>query len=62
MLRHRAAFLLLFTILSYACVAQDQPDKVDAVLNFPSRFFSRIQHKTTGLDEQPLMGIQSKNQ
>jgi len=52
MLRPRTAFFLLFTILSYACVAQDQPDKADALLNLPSRFFSRIQHKTSGLDEQ----------
>jgi len=52
MLRHRAACLLLLTIQSYACVAQDQLDKADAVLNFPSRFFSKIQHKTAGLDEQ----------
>lgn len=52
MLRHRTAFFLLLTILSYACIAQDQPDKADAVINFPSRFFSRIQQKTAGLDEQ----------
>jgi hypothetical protein len=44
--------LLLFTILSYACLAQDQPDKADAVLNFPSKIFSRIEHKTASLDEQ----------
>lgn len=43
---------MLLTILSYACIAQDQPDKADAVINFPSRFFSRIQQKTAGLDEQ----------
>jgi len=52
MLRSRAAFLLLLTILSYACVAQDQPDKGEAVLNFPSRFFSSIQHKTADLNDQ----------
>ena len=52
MFRPRAAFLLLLTILSYACIAQDQPDKAETVLNFPSRFLSRIQHKTAGLDEQ----------
>jgi hypothetical protein len=52
MLRSRAVFLLLLTILSYACAAQEQSDKADAVLNFPSRFFNRIQQKTASLDNQ----------
>ncbi|MBN8854509.1 MAG: hypothetical protein BGO55_21500 [Sphingobacteriales bacterium 50-39] len=52
MLIHRAAFFLLLTILSYACTAQDTSGKADAPLNFPSRFFSRVQHKTSNLDEQ----------
>src|SRR5690242_1545877 len=52
MLRHRVAFLLLLTISSYACTAQEQPDKADAVINFPSRCFNRIRQKTAGLDNQ----------
>jgi len=48
----RAAIFLLFTVLSYACIAQEQPDKANNVINLPSRFFARIQHKTAGLDEQ----------
>jgi len=52
MLRSRAAFLLLLTILSYACFAQEQSDKADAAVNFPSRFFNRIQQKTASLDNQ----------
>ena len=52
MLRSRAVFLLLLILLSYACTAQEQSDKADAVINFPSRFFSRIQQKTVRLDNQ----------
>lgn len=52
MCRFRAAIILLLTILSYACDAQDRPDKTELVLNFPSRFFYRIQHKTSGLDNE----------
>jgi uncharacterized membrane-anchored protein YhcB (DUF1043 family) len=47
-----AAILLLCCYLSYPCFAQDQPDKSTGVLNLPSRFFSRIQSKTTSLNEQ----------
>jgi len=59
MFRPRVVFLLLLTILSYTCVAQEQPDKAEVVLNFPSRFFSRIQHKTASLDEQ--LSLQTAN-
>jgi len=52
MFRPRAVFLLLLIILSCACVAQDQPDKTEAILNFPSRFFTRIQQKTVSLNDQ----------
>ncbi|HEY4206734.1 MAG TPA: hypothetical protein VGM31_07980 [Puia sp.] len=52
MLAARAAFLLLLSTLSYACFAQEEPDKADAVVNFPSHFFSRIEKKTANLDEQ----------
>lgn len=44
--------LWLSICLSLTCAAQDQLDKTDAVINFPSRFFTRIQHKTAGLDQQ----------
>jgi hypothetical protein len=44
--------LLLFTIPSYACIAQDQPDKADAALKLPSRFFNRVQNETASLDQQ----------
>jgi len=52
MFRPRAVFLLLLIILSCACVAQDQPDKTEAILNFPSRFFTRIQQKTFSINDQ----------
>ena len=48
----RGACLLALFLLSYCCHAQEQPDKVTGILNFPSRFFSRIQNKTASLDEQ----------
>jgi len=48
----QGAILLLLYCLSYSCYAQDQPDKASGILNFPSRFFSRIQDKTASLDEQ----------
>jgi len=43
---------LLFCYLSYPCFAQDQLDKTTVAINFPSKFFSRIQNKTASLDEQ----------
>ena len=52
MLRSWVAIIWLLVYLSYSCCAQDQPDKAGDVLNFPSRFFSRIQNKTAILDEQ----------
>src|SRR5260221_12146943 len=48
----RVAMLLLLIFLSYASYAQDQPDKAAGILNFPSRLFSKIQNKTTSLDDQ----------
>jgi hypothetical protein len=48
--------LCLFPRSSYSQHLQpDNPEEsssVDQVLNFPSRFFSRIQHKTASLDQQ----------
>jgi hypothetical protein len=46
------ALLLLFTVSSCACVAQDQPDKVDDAITFPARFFNHVQHRTASLEEQ----------
>jgi uncharacterized membrane-anchored protein YhcB (DUF1043 family) len=43
---------LLLIFISYSSYAQDQPDKATAVTNFPSRFFSKIEHRITGLDDQ----------
>jgi len=48
----RTAILLLFCYLSYPCFAQDQLDKTTAAINFPFKFFSRIQNRTASLDEQ----------
>jgi len=49
----RSAILLLLFFISYSSYAQDQPDKAAAaVTNFPSRFFSKIEHKIAGLDDQ----------
>lgn len=48
----QTATLLLFCTLTLSCFAQDQPDKATAIINFPSKFFSRIGHKTASLDEQ----------
>ncbi len=47
----QTAILLLCCMLMLSCFAQDQPGRVMAVTNFPSKFFSRIQHKTASLDE-----------
>ncbi|HVW63111.1 MAG TPA: hypothetical protein VHC48_23835, partial [Puia sp.] len=51
-MRPRTAILLLLCFLSFSCFAQDQPDKVTAIINFPSKFFSRIQSKTASLNDQ----------
>jgi len=48
----RSAILLLLLYISYSSYAQDQPDKATAVTNFPSRFFNKIEHRITGLDDQ----------
>ncbi|MBN9383834.1 MAG: hypothetical protein J0H74_23965 [Chitinophagaceae bacterium] len=48
----QTAILLLLCSLSFSCFAQDQPDKGNAILNLPSKFFNRIQRKTASLDEQ----------
>ena len=48
----QGAILLLLICLSYACYAQDPPDKVAGILNFPSRCFSKVQSKTASLDNQ----------
>ncbi|MBN9386146.1 MAG: hypothetical protein J0H74_35640 [Chitinophagaceae bacterium] len=49
---HQTAILLLCCILTLSCFAQDQPDKVTAIINLPSKFFNRVQHKTANLDAQ----------
>lgn len=51
-MRPRTAILLLFCTIAFSSFAQDQPDKATAVINFPSKFFSRIQSKTASLDDQ----------
>jgi hypothetical protein len=43
---------LLFCTLYFYSRAQDAPDKATAVINVPSKFFSRIQSKTASLDDQ----------
>ncbi|MBN9385775.1 MAG: hypothetical protein J0H74_33780 [Chitinophagaceae bacterium] len=48
----QGAILLLLYSISYTCFAQDQPDKATAIINFPSKFFSRVQSKTAMLDAQ----------
>ena len=49
----RSAILLLLLFISYSADAQDQPpDKAVAATNFPSRFFSKIEKKIAGLDDQ----------
>jgi len=48
----QGAVLLLLFCLSSSCFAQVEPDKTAGMLNFPSRFFSRIQNKTANLDQQ----------
>lgn len=48
----QTAILLLLCMLTLSCFAQDQPDKATAVIDLPSKFFNRIQHKTATLDEQ----------
>jgi len=46
----QGAMLLLLTSLSIVCCAQDQPDQ--GALHISSRFFSKIQSKTSSLDDQ----------
>jgi hypothetical protein len=48
----QGAVLLLLYCLSHSCYAQEQPDRAGGIVNFPSRFFSQIQNKTTNLDGQ----------
>ena len=48
----RSSIFLLLTCLCFACTAQELPDKGGDVLNFPSKFFSRIQQKTAGVNDQ----------
>ncbi|MDO6433304.1 hypothetical protein Q4E93_22020 [Flavitalea sp. BT771] len=48
----RSAILLLLMSISYCCRAQDNPDRATAITNFPSRFFSRMEHKIAGMDDQ----------
>ncbi len=48
---HQTAILLLCCTLSLSCFAQ-QPDKATAIIDVPSKFFNRIQHKTASLDVQ----------
>ena len=48
----RTAILLLLSSLSISCFAQDEPEKATANINFPSKFFNRIQSKTASLDAQ----------
>ena len=42
--RPRAAILLLLIILTYPCLAQEQPYKVQGAINLPSRFLDRLQN------------------
>ncbi|MDO6433269.1 hypothetical protein Q4E93_21845 [Flavitalea sp. BT771] len=48
----RSAILLLLFFISYSSYAQDLPDKAAAVTNFPSHFFSKIENRIAGLDDQ----------
>lgn len=48
----RSAILLLFIILSYPCLAQDQLGKVQSAIDLPSKFLSKIQGRTASLNDQ----------
>jgi len=48
----RSAILLLLFYISYSSYSQDQPDKGAAITSFPSRFFTRMEHKIAGVDDQ----------
>jgi len=43
---------LLLISITFACSAQDQPDRAAAISNFPSRFFDKIEHRISNLDDQ----------
>lgn len=47
-----AAILLLLTILSFSCLAQEHPDKVQGTIDLPSKFLSKIQRRTSSLNDQ----------
>jgi hypothetical protein len=48
----RSATLLLLIILSCACFAQEQPDKVQDAIDLPSKFLDRLQGRTASLNDQ----------
>jgi len=48
----RSAILLLLICISHSAYAQAQPDKTVAITNFPSRFFNKIEHRISNLDDQ----------
>lgn len=47
-----AVLLLLLTILSFPCLAQEQPDKVQGAIDLPSRFLSKLNSRTTSVNDQ----------
>ena len=48
----RGAILLLLITLSYACLAQEPPDKGQGAIDLPSRFLDRLQGRTASLNDQ----------
>ena len=50
--RPRSALLLLLTILSYPCLAQELPGKVQGVIDLPSTFLDKLQGRTANLNDQ----------
>src|SRR5450631_4205652 len=44
--------LLLIYLIPLRCLSQDQPGMTDKVVNFPSRFFDKMQGRTADLDKQ----------
>ncbi len=48
----RSAILLLLLILSFPCLAQEQPDKVRGDIDLPSKFLNSLHGRTASLNDQ----------
>ncbi len=50
-MRH-AVELWLLLMLSFCLYAQTQPSATDKIIDFPSKFFDRVRHQSSEMDQQ----------